>query len=133
MTRVDLTSNKLVKGLLNSRYPQLLIIFVLLVGYVFAMLAGLIGTPVGSHNFSIVFVWIAWWAVLILVAVPFLGRGWCAVCPIPQPGYWIQRGAILDPPDKKPKWLELRWPKAFRNIWLQNITFLLLALLAVCF
>jgi polyferredoxin len=34
----------------------------------------------------------------------------------------------LGPPDKKPKWLELRWPKALRNIWLQNISFLLLAL-----
>ena len=111
----------------------------MLVGYVFAILAGLIGTPVGSHNFSIVFVWIAWWAALILVAVPFLGRGWCAVCPIPLPGEWIQRGAVLRPErtlsehgetkwKSKGRWLNLRWPKLFRNIWLQNISFLLLAL-----
>jgi ferredoxin len=91
-------------------------------------MAGLVGTPVGSHNFSIVFVWIAWWAILILVAVPFFGRGWCAVCPIPLPGEWLQRGAVLAPPDKKLKWLNLRVPKMFRNIWLQNISFLLLAL-----
>jgi len=100
----------------------------MLVGFIFAILAGLIGTPVGSHNFSIVFVWIAWWAVLILVAVPFFGRGWCAVCPIPLPGEWLQRGAMLAPPDKRPRWLNLRVPKMFRNIWLQNISFLLLAL-----
>ena len=100
----------------------------MLVGYIFAILAGLVGTPVGSHNFSIVFVWIAWWAILILVAVPFFGRGWCAVCPIPLPGEWLQRGAVLAPPDKKPQWLNRRWPRAFRNIWLQNISFLLLAL-----
>ncbi|HLA88303.1 MAG TPA: 4Fe-4S binding protein, partial [Anaerolineales bacterium] len=116
------------KSALKSRYPQLAVFIVFLVGYIFAILAGLIGTPVGSHNFSIVFVWIAWWAILILVAVPFFGRGWCAVCPIPLPGEWLQRGAVLNPPDKKPKWLNLRWPKFLRSIWLQNISFLLLAL-----
>jgi polyferredoxin len=128
MTKIELTRSSFIKKSLTSRYPQLAVIIVMLVGYVFAILAGLIGTPVGSRNFSIVFVWIAWWAILILAAVPFFGRGWCAVCPIPLPGEWLQRGAVLAPPDKKPKWLNLRWPRAFRNIWLQNISFLLLAL-----
>jgi hypothetical protein len=128
MVKIELTRNRLIKNILVNRYPQLAVFFVMLLGYVFAVIAGLIGTPVGSHNFSIVFVWIAWWAILILVAVPFFGRGWCAVCPIPLPGEWLQRGAVLAPPEKKPKWLSLRWPKALRNIWLQNISFLLLAL-----
>jgi ferredoxin len=128
MTKIELTRNPFIKNALKSRYPQLAVFIVMLVGYIFAILAGLIGTPVGSHNFSIVFVWIAWWAILILVAVPFFGRGWCAVCPIPLPGEWLQHGAVLAPPDKKPKWLNLRVPKMFRNIWLQNISFLLLAL-----
>ena len=128
MNRIELTRIPFIKNTLKSRYPQLAVFIVMLIGYIFAILAGLIGTPVGSHNFSIVFVWIAWWAILILVAVPFFGRGWCAVCPIPLPGEWLQRGAILSPPDKRPKWLNLRVPKMFRNIWLQNISFLLLAL-----
>ncbi len=128
MSRVELTRNHLIKNLLKSRYPQLIVFIIMLAGYLFAILAGLIGTPVGSHNFSIVFVWIAWWAILILIAVPFFGRGWCAVCPIPLPGEWLQRGAVLNPPNKKPKWLNLRWPKFLRNIWLQNLSFLLLAL-----
>ncbi|MBI3174344.1 MAG: 4Fe-4S binding protein [Anaerolineales bacterium] len=128
MNRIELTRIPFIKNALKSRYPQLAVFIVMLIGYIFAILAGLIGTPVGSHNFSIVFVWIAWWAILILVAVPFFGRGWCAVCPIPLPGEWLQRGAALSPPDKRPKWLNLRVPKMFRNIWLQNISFLLLAL-----
>ena len=128
MAKIELTRNPFIKNALKSRYPQMAVFIVMLAGYIFAILAGLIGTPVGSHNFSIVFVWIAWWAILILVAVPFFGRGWCAVCPIPLPGEWLQRGAILSPPDKRPKWLNLRVPKMFRNIWLQNISFLLLAL-----
>ena len=128
MAKIELTRSPFIKNALQSRYPQLAAFMIMLVGYVFAILAGLVGTPVGSHNFSIVFVWIAWWAILILVAVPFFGRGWCAVCPIPLPGEWLQRGAILNPPDNRPKWLNLRVPKMFRNIWLQNISFLLLAL-----
>ena len=128
MAKIEITRNRFLKSVLVNRYPQLAVFIVMLMGYLFAILAGLIGTPVGSHNFSIVFVWIAWWAILILVAVPFFGRGWCAVCPIPLPGEWLQRGALLAPPDKKPKWLNLRVPKSFRNIWLQNISFLLLAL-----
>ncbi len=128
MAKIELTNRPFIKTALKNRYPQLVLFVVMLVGYIFAILAGLIGTPVGSHNFSIVFVWIAWWAILILVAVPFFGRGWCAVCPIPIPSEWIQRGAVLNPPNQKPKWLNLHWPKIFRNIWLQNISFLLLAL-----
>jgi ferredoxin len=128
MNKIELTRSPFIKNALKSRYPQLAVFIVMLIGYIFAILAGLIGTPVGSHNFSIVFVWIAWWAILILVAVPFFGRGWCAVCPIPLPGEWLQRGAVLNPPEKRPKWLNLRVPKMFRNIWLQNISFLLLAL-----
>jgi len=128
MAKIELTRSLFVKNTLKSRYPQLAVFIVMLIVYIFAILAGLIGTPVGSHNFSIVFVWIAWWAILILIAVPFFGRGWCAVCPIPLPGEWLQRGAVLSPPDKRPKWLNLRVPKMFRNIWLQNISFLLLAL-----
>lgn len=128
MGRIELTANRMLKGALKSRYPQLAALAVMLAGYVFAILSGLIGTPVGSRNFSIVFVWIAWWAVLILVAVPLFGRGWCAVCPIPLPGEWLGRGAVLGPAGQKPKWPNLRWPKALRNIWLQNISFLLLAL-----
>ena len=128
MAKIELTRIAFIKNVLKSRYPQMAVFIVMLAGYIFAILAGFIGTPVGSHNFSIVFVWIAWWAVLILVAVPFFGRGWCAVCPIPLPGEWLQRGAVLNPPDKKQKWLNLRVPKMFRNIWMQNISFLLLAL-----
>jgi polyferredoxin len=128
MAKIELTRIPLIKTALKSRYPQLAVFIVMLAGYIFAILAGLVGTPVGSHNFSIVFVWIAWWAILILVAVPFFGRGWCAVCPIPLPGEWLQRGAILTPPDRRPQWLNRRWPRALRNIWLQNISFLLLAL-----
>ncbi len=128
MNRIELTRISPIRSLFKDRYPQLAVFILMLAGFLFAVLAGLIGTPVGNRNFSIVFVWIAWWAVLILVVVPFFGRGWCAVCPIPLPGEWIQRGAMLAPPRRKTRRLNLRWPRLLRNIWLQNISFLLLAL-----
>jgi polyferredoxin len=128
MSKFELTRFPLIKNLLKNRSPQLVIFVLMLAGFLFAIVAGLVGTPVGSHNFSIVFVWIAWWAILILVAVPFFGRGWCGVCPIPVVGDWLQRGAVLEPAKKTPKWLNLRVPAKFRNMWMQNISFTLVAL-----
>ena len=117
----------LIKATLKSRWPQFVIMVIALAGFLLAILSGLFGTPVGSRNFGIVFVWIAWWAILMLVAVPFLGRGWCSICPIPAPGEWLQRGSLLGPREQTGG-LGRRWPKRFRNIWLQNGSFLLVAL-----
>ena len=128
MNKFELTRFAFIKAALKNRFPQLALIVLFLVGFLFAIMAGILGTPVGNRNFSIVFVWIAWWAVLILVVVPFFGRGWCAVCPIPVVGDWLQRGAVLEPASKKNKWLNLRVPAKFRNMWLQNLSFILVAL-----
>jgi len=128
MRKLELTRSPFIKKALKSRIPQLIVLVVMLTGFIFAILAGSTGSRVGSQNFGIVFVWIAWWAVLILVAVPFFGRGWCGVCPIPVVGDWLQRGAILDPAARKPKWLKLRVPGRLRNMWIQNLSFTLVAL-----
>jgi hypothetical protein len=125
--RYDLTHLPLLKPALKSRWPQLLLQIVALGGFAFAILAGFAGTPVGNRNFGVVFVWIAWWALLMLVAVPLFGRGWCSICPIPLPGEWIQRGAMLKPSGRGVG-LGLRWPNKLRNIWLQNGAFALVAL-----
>jgi hypothetical protein len=134
VNRYDLLRLPLVKSGLRSRWPQFLARAVALGGFLFAILAGLFGTPVGSRNFGIVFVWIAWWALLMLIAVPLFGRGWCSICPIPMPGEWLQQGVILNPGSKRPARilrrfvLGRRWPNAWRNIWLQNGAFTLVAL-----
>ena len=127
MTPIELTRIPIVKAALRARWPQFVIRVIALAGFIFAILAGLIGTPVGNHNFSIVFVWIVWWALLMLIVVPFLGRGWCAICPIPMPGEWLQNGALLKPQGKG-LGLNRKWPRRLRNIWMQNIAFTLLAL-----
>ncbi|HTP11550.1 MAG TPA: 4Fe-4S binding protein [Anaerolineae bacterium] len=68
--------------------------------------------------------------LLILTAYdddPYVMAGWCAICPIPLPGEWLQNGALLKPQGKG-FGLKRKWPKRFRNIWLQNVAFTLLAL-----
>jgi len=126
--RIEVTRLPLAKAMLRNRWPQLAVTTALLVGFTFAILAGLLGTPAGSHNFAIVFTWIAWWGILILIAVPLFGRGWCSICPIPSAGEWLQRGAVLGPQAAGGLSLSRRWPRRLRNMWLQNVSFTLVAL-----
>ncbi len=130
MRQYDLTRIPLIKRTLRSRWPQLVMTAIALSGFVLAILAGLAGTPVGSRNFGTIIVWIAWWAVLMLLAVPLFGRGWCSICPIPAPGDWLQRGAVLTPRGRG-LGLGRRWPRTIRNMWVQNAVFALLVLFSL--
>jgi hypothetical protein len=127
MMRLDLTRYSWGQFLLRNRWPQFLLRAITLAGFVFTILAGLFGSVVGSHNFAIIFVWIAWWTALKLFFIPFGGRSWCSICPIPMPGEWLQRGGILQPQGKG-LGLGRRWPKLLRGSWLQAAGFLLVGL-----
>ena len=127
MDRVDLTRFPKIHFLLQARWPQFLLRAITLAGFVFTILAGLFGSAVGSHNFAIIFVWIAWWTALKLFFIPFGGRSWCSICPIPMPGEWLQNRGILRP-NGKGSGLNLRWPKFLRGNWLQASGFMLIGL-----
>jgi polyferredoxin len=126
--RIELTRFRWLKALLKWRGLQPTLMLVLLTFFVLAILTGFVGTPAGSHNLSIIFVWIVWWALLIIVMVPFFGRMWCAICPIPAPGEWLQRRGIVQRVPGRLRSLGWRWPRRLRNIWLQNLGFLAIAL-----
>jgi ferredoxin len=126
--RFELTRWPWLKAVLKSRVFQPVLMLITLFFFVVAILAGFFGTPAGSHNFGIIFVWIVWWALLIIVMVPFLGRMWCTICPIPGPGEWLQRRGILQRTPGRPRTLRWRWPRRLRNIWLQNFGFLAVAI-----
>jgi NAD-dependent dihydropyrimidine dehydrogenase PreA subunit len=111
---------------LESRWPQFVLRALALAGFVFTIAAGLLGSSVGSHNFAIIFVWIAWWTALKLVFIPLGGRSWCSVCPIPLPGEWLQQGGILSA--ERGLGLNRRWPKRLKGSWLQSGAFLLIGL-----
>jgi polyferredoxin len=132
MYRVDLTRYPRLKALLKSRWLQWAFMTITLPFFVLAILSSLFGTPAGNRNFGIVFVWIVWWALVILLMVPAAGRLWCAMCPIPAPGEWMQRRRFIHPGAKgKLYTLGLKWPKRLNNMWLQNFAFLGVALFSV--
>ena len=124
----DLLRLPWLRRLLRWRGFQWTLVIVPLFFFVLAILTGLFGTPVGNRNFSIIFVWIVWWALLIVLLVPVAGRLWCAMCPIPVPGEWLQRRAFIGRRPGRLWTLGWRWPRRLRNIWLQNAAFLGVAL-----
>jgi ferredoxin len=144
--RLELTRWPWVRSILRQRVLNWILMSIALVGFVLAIAAGILGTAAGSANFGIVFVWIVWWGLLMGVLLPLGGRLWCLICPIPAPGEWLQRQALVDPPvqggvdgllsigesDRAPHGWRLakgwRWPKRLRGIWLQNAGFLGVAL-----
>lgn len=144
--RWELTRWPWVRRLLRQRALNWALMTVVLAAFVLAIAAGILGTAAGSANFGIVFVWIVWWGLLMGVLLPLGGRLWCLICPIPAPGEWLQRKAILDPPGNggaaglllidnpeqaaAPRRLSQgwRWPRRLRGIWLQNAGFLGVAL-----
>ncbi|MCL4394262.1 MAG: 4Fe-4S binding protein [Chloroflexi bacterium] len=130
--RIELTREPIVKRILTSRWLQWSMIAITLPVFLLAILAGGFGTPAGSRNFGIVFVWVVWWAFLILLLLPLGGRLWCAICPIPAPGEWLQRRALVEPRRGGRLYtLGLKWPRRLANIWLQSASFLTVALFSV--
>jgi len=125
--RFDLAKLPWLRPLIISRWPMFLVRTITLVGFLLTILVGLFGSPVGSHNFAIIFVWIAWWTALKLAFIPLGGRSWCSVCPLPMPGEWLQQGGLVSKA-KRRLGLGLRWPKRLRGYWLQASLFLLIGL-----
>jgi hypothetical protein len=125
--RYDLARLPLVRALLRSRWPQFVAQAGTLAGFIFTILVGLFGSPVGGANFAIIFVWIAWWSALKLIFIPLGGRAWCSVCPLPMPGEWLPRGALLGPTGKR-LGLRWRWPQRLRGTWLQAGAFVAIGL-----
>lgn len=126
--RFELTKYPLVRRVLKWRPLQFTLVLTTLAFFVLALLTAFFGTPAGNRNFSIIFVWIVWWALVIILLVPALGRGWCAICPIPAPGEWLQRQSLIHPRRRRLWTLGKRWPRRLKNIWIQNFAFLAVAL-----
>ncbi len=123
------------KWLVKRRSFQFFLLFPGFVIFYLFIIASLRGSPVGNHNIAIIIVWILWWFLLKSVFVPLGGRLWCMICPLPAPAEWISRKAFttvgfIKKPIKgkhhKFTGLGLDWPKKLRNMWLQNILFLLM-------
>lgn len=125
--RFDLLRLPLAKRVATHRAFQFALTLPALFVFTLVILTGLFGTAVGNANFSTIFVWVVWWALLIVVFIPVGGRAWCTMCPIPSVGEWVQRRAVVAASSARPFSLGRNWPKPFRNIWMQNVSFLAVA------
>ncbi len=72
--RRDLARLPLVRSVLRHRAFPFVLILANTFFFTLVILSGLVGTSVGNRNFSIIFVWIIWWALLIMVLIPFSAR-----------------------------------------------------------
>ena len=96
--RWELTGWPILGWLLRQRALNWVLMGGALLGLLLAVVAGIVGTAAGSANFGIVFVWIVWWGLLMGILLPLGGRLWCLICPVPAPGEWLQRKALVAPP-----------------------------------
>ncbi|HEY9887390.1 MAG TPA: 4Fe-4S binding protein, partial [Candidatus Obscuribacterales bacterium] len=79
----------------------------------FALVNGVLflGPQTRDHNVALNLFW-AWWWPLILLAFPFVGRAWCAVCPFMIYGEALQTISLkLWPRSLKP------WPREQAEKW----------------
>jgi len=130
--RIDLFKRfPLFKAFVRTRSFHFLMIFPNFVIFYLFMVTGIFGNPMGNQNITIIFIWILWWFLLIAFMVPLGSRFWCILCPLPAPGEWLQRRAIIRYNPGKPLGLDKWWPRRFKNIWLQDFGFLALALFSV--
>lgn len=124
--RFELTSIKLVRKLFKSRwFPLALLIFNLFMFTIILMSGFIGGYSTGNYNFGIMIVWILWWVLLMLMLVPGFSRGWCLMCPFPIFSDWYHRRRLHGVAKGKHRGLNLKWPKALKNMWLLNFGFLI--------
>ena len=84
--------------------------------FAIVLYAGLFGNQNAARNLAPVVTWTIWWTWLV-IAILFLGKAWCTVCPWMAVAEWVERLVNLF---AKPNGARRgrRWPRALRNIWL---------------
>jgi len=129
-----LKRNKLLKKLVQSRWPQILLMFFALTLIYIVIMTSIFGTKMSGRNIGVLLMWAVWLFLIIVVMTPLGGRVWCTICPLPIFGDLIQRGSLFTPRTGKTRGynnkffgLSLPWPQRLDNNWLRIIVFLTLA------
>lgn len=131
--KLDLMQFASIRTLITNRSIQLVFTIFMLFVYTFAIMTGFLGSQVGSANFSTIFVWVVWWGLLFSMFIPFLGRTWCSICPIPLFGDFLQRGSINEGGNSHTSFSFLKnknFPRKLQNLWLSTVLFALFGLFA---
>ncbi|MGL1885326.1 MAG: 4Fe-4S binding protein [Reichenbachiella sp.] len=127
--RRNLLSNKYLYGLVNSNYFSFSIRLLSGLIFVFVLITGFYGRKYTSLAAG--FTWLFWWTLLIYF-VAFAGKVFCAVCPWDFFANLIQFGWFHKLKNKT-SGLNLKWPKALKNVYPAIIFFILLTWLELGF
>lgn len=92
--------------------------------FVLIIVAGLFGNQNPAFNIAPILTWTLWWGGLIFFILYF-GKLWCSICPWDAAATWIERLRFWGP-RKSGLGLQLRWPRALRNIWVAVFFFVAL-------
>ena len=120
---------KKLERILKSRKSIFILQWINLVIFLFIIVTGLFGNPNGGENFSIIIVWVLWFA-LVEYMIFFTGRMWCTMCPMPVLGEWLARKRVLGV-NRKFFSLNKRWPESMDNMWVSSLGFLVFSLFIV--
>jgi polyferredoxin len=138
-----LKKSGLLRKLLISRWPQIILVIIVMVIMYLVVLTSIFGTKMSGRNLGVLLMWAIWLFLLIAVLTPFLGRIWCAICPLPFFGDLIQRKSVLTPLSgargeyrnkfsglflKWPVWLQNDWPKLILLLTLTTFSAVLVAI-----
>jgi hypothetical protein len=122
------------KKMLNSRWPQIILMLAALIMITLVITTSLLGTKVSGRNLGVLLMWSVWLFVLITILTPLGGRIWCTICPLPVFGDLIQRGSLFAPIKGKTReynshffGLFRKWPALLDNSWLRLVVFMILA------
>lgn len=129
-----LKKHGLLRKLLISRWPQVIITIISLVMIYVVIMTSVFGTKVSGRNLGVLMMWAIWLFLLVAILTPLGGRIWCTICPLPIFGDWFQRRSLFSPLSGRTGeynnsffGLFLKWPKLLNNSWLRLIVFLIMA------
>jgi len=128
-----LKKSGLLRKMLISRWPQTILVIIVMVIMYLVILTSVFGTKMSGRNLGVLLMWAIWLFLLIAVLTPFLGRIWCTICPLPFFGDLIQRKSVLTPVAgtrgeyrNKFSGFFLKWPAWLQNDWPKLILLLIL-------
>lgn len=124
--RFDLLSLPGLRRAFRKPYLVFALRFLMAAMFLIVIAAGLFGNQNPAMNIAPLLTWTIWWAGLVFLIL-YLGKAWCTVCPWDAIATWIERLKLWGP--RRPGeglGLDLKWPRALRNIWLAVFLFVLL-------
>lgn len=119
--RLDLMRIPGIRRLLTSRVFRFMCQAVIVSLFFLVIAAGLFGNQNPALNIAPILTWTVWWGGLVIL-IMFAGKAWCFVCPWDAVASWMERVQFWKKSDEG-LGLNLKWPRALRNIVLATALF----------